>query len=68
MPSHRMLEIRKMSKEDQIKRLSELRIELIRMKTLANTGGSVENPSMIRETRRSIARILTAISEKVSEV
>lgn len=39
-------------------------IELGKMKTTVEAGGTVENPSNIREIRRTIARILTVQKEK----
>ena len=55
-------EIKKMSREDLQKKLDELRRELIRLNT-QRYQGSVEKPGRIREVRRSIARILTAMKE-----
>ncbi len=55
-------EIRKMSREDLEKKLSELRKELIRLNT-QRYQGSVEKPGRIKEIRRSIARILTMMKE-----
>ena len=63
MPIMRMREIRDMSVEERERRLAELRTELVRMRTMVNTGGSVENPSRIREIRKTIARILTVMNE-----
>ena len=60
----RMKEIRDMSPEDKIKRIVELKMELARQRTMVEAGGALENPSRIRELRRTIARILTVINEK----
>lgn len=57
-------EIRAMSREELIDRLRELRGELARTQTTLAAGGSLQNPSKIRELKRSIARILTIIREK----
>ncbi|MCC6002944.1 MAG: 50S ribosomal protein L29 [Thermofilum sp.] len=59
----RIEEIRKMSKEERVKRLQELRAELARLKAQAHRG-SLENPSSIRKIRREIAQILTVINEE----
>ncbi len=64
MPMKRMREIRELSEEQRLKRLSELRTELVRMKTMVKAGGAVENPSRIRELRKTIARIETVRNEK----
>jgi large subunit ribosomal protein L29 len=64
MPMKRMRAIREISDEERLKRLSELRTELVRMKTMVKAGGAVENPSRIRELRKTIARIETVRNEK----
>lgn len=65
MPILRKSEIRKMSINEIDKRISELRSELIRLKTLSVSGGTLENPTRIREIRRTIARLLTIKKEKM---
>ena len=52
-------EIRQLLPEDRNKRINELRTELVRLKTMSTSGGTVENPARIRELRKTIARILT---------
>jgi len=64
MPILRISDIRKMSDEERKRRLSELRAELMRAKTMVKAGGSLDNPSRIRELRRAIARILTVMNEE----
>jgi len=64
MPIARMGEIRDMSGEERERRVSELRTELVRMRTMVNAGGAVDNPSRIREIKKTIARILTVINEE----
>jgi large subunit ribosomal protein L29 len=53
-----------MSSEERMNKLRELRTELVRLKTMIKAGGSVENPSMIRELRKTIAKILTIEKEE----
>jgi large subunit ribosomal protein L29 len=53
-----------MSSEDRRKKLTELRTELMRLKTMIKAGGSVENPARIRELRKTIAQILTIENEQ----
>jgi large subunit ribosomal protein L29 len=63
MPILRLKEINNMSSEDRTKKLSELRAELARLKTMIRAGGAVENPARIRELRKAIAKILTIENE-----
>jgi large subunit ribosomal protein L29 len=65
MPILRIKDIRAMSSEDRRKKLTELRTELMRLKTMIKAGGSVENPARIRELRKTIARILTIEKEQL---
>jgi len=60
----RLQEIINMSSDDRTKKLSELRAELARMKTMIRAGGAVENPTRIRELRKTIAQILTIENEQ----
>ncbi|NIP66546.1 50S ribosomal protein L29 [Candidatus Bathyarchaeota archaeon] len=64
MPIISMRDIRSMSPEDREERLGELRTELMRLRTMVEAGGAPENPSQIREIRRTIARILTVEQEE----
>ncbi|MGB9740351.1 MAG: 50S ribosomal protein L29 [Candidatus Bathyarchaeia archaeon] len=67
MPTMRIKEIREMSSDDRMKKLRELKTELVRLKTMIKAGGTVENPAMIRELRKTIARILTIEKEERSK-
>ncbi|MBS7654386.1 MAG: 50S ribosomal protein L29 [Candidatus Bathyarchaeia archaeon] len=60
----RIKEIRKMPREEREKRLNDLRAELAKLKTMIESGGSVEKPARIKEIRRTIARILTVNNEE----
>ncbi len=60
----RVKEINGLSTEDRENKLTDLRIELARIRTMVNAGGAVENPTRIRELRRTIAQILTIQNEK----
>jgi len=60
----RVKEINALSAEDGAKKLADLRVELARFRTMVNAGGAVENPTKIRELRRTIAQILTIQNEK----
>lgn len=59
-----MKEIREMKPEERLKRLRELRVELSKLRTTVESGGTIENPARIREIRRTIARILTVQKEE----
>jgi large subunit ribosomal protein L29 len=48
-----------MSSEERATKLSDLRAELARLKTMVRAGGAVENPARIRELRKAIAQLLT---------
>jgi large subunit ribosomal protein L29 len=56
-------EIRSMSKEERLKKLSELRAELIKLRA-QQASGTLENPSRIKLIRKTIARILTINREE----
>ena len=60
----RVKEINALSTEDRDNKLLDLRIELARIRTMINAGGAVENPTRVRELRRTIAQILTIENEK----
>jgi len=64
MPILRVKEIRDMPSEERVKKLHELRTELLRLKTMIKAGGTVENPARIRELRKTVARILTIENEQ----
>ncbi len=64
MPILRTKDIREMKPEERRKRLTELKAELMRLQTIVKAGGSVDNPSRIRELKKTIARILTIENEE----
>ena len=59
----RIKEIVSMSSEDRAAKLVDLRAELARIRTMINAGGAVENPTRVRELRKTIAQILTVENE-----
>ncbi len=63
MPILRMKEIKGLSSEERTKKLGELRTELSRLRTMISAGGAIENPSRVRELRRTIAQVLTVENE-----
>ncbi|WP_297419437.1 50S ribosomal protein L29 [Thermococcus sp.] len=60
-------EIREMGLDEMEKKLKELRLELAKEKGVLTMGASVENPMVIRDLRRDIARLLTIKKEKLRE-
>jgi len=58
----RKREIKQMLPEERVKKITELRAELTTIRTSVRSGGTVENPARIRELRRTLARLLTAVS------
>ncbi len=63
MPFLSAKEIRGLSEEQRVERLSELRTELSKLRTMSKAGGALENPSRISEVRKAIARMLTVENE-----
>ena len=63
MPILRLKDIREMPLKERGKKIAELRVELVRLKTMVAAGGTVDNPARIREIRKTIAQILTIENE-----
>jgi large subunit ribosomal protein L29 len=63
VPILRLKDIKGMSTEERAKKISGLRAELARLKTMVRAGGAVENPARIRELRKTIAKLLTIENE-----
>lgn len=59
MPILRIRDVRGMSSEERAKKVSDLRTELARLRTMVRAGGAVENPARIRALRKAIAKLLT---------
>jgi large subunit ribosomal protein L29 len=55
----RKREMKQMLPEERKKKISELRAELTTIRTSVKSGGTVENPSRVKELRRTVARLLT---------
>lgn len=60
----RIDEIREMTPTERTEELRDLRNELLREQASAAVGGVPENPGIIRELRRTIARIKTVEREE----
>jgi large subunit ribosomal protein L29 len=59
-----MREIRELSREDLKKKLRELEIEFIKLRTKVKSGGAIKNPGAIRQIRKDIARIKMVLCER----
>jgi len=60
----RKRQLKEMSHDDLIKRLSELKLELVKDEGQIAIGGSPSNPGRVRELKKTIARILTEIKRR----
>jgi len=56
-------EIRSMSREEKLRTLQDLVVELTKLRTQA-TMGTLDKPHKIKITRKNIARILTILREE----
>ncbi|MCP4762811.1 MAG: 50S ribosomal protein L29 [archaeon] len=52
-------ELRKMGKIERDKKLSDLQEELLLLRSKNSMGGSLDNPSRIKNIRRTVARLKT---------
>ncbi len=60
----KMKEIREMKREDKIKKLRELELELLKLRTLSRSGGALENPGRLKAIKKDIARIKLSLAEE----
>jgi len=60
-------EIRKMTPEERLRKLNELRLELVKLQLQAKMG-TLTNTARIRNVRRDIARVLTVMREEGKRV
>jgi len=61
----RLKDIRGMSSDERKEKVTEFRTELARLRTMVEAGGSIDNPTRIRELRKTIARLLTIEAEEI---
>ena len=57
-------QIRTMSYEDIQKKIDELRKEMIKLNTQVSSGANMKNPSLIKKTKKTIARLLQELQNK----
>lgn len=67
MPFIRLKTIRDMDSGEREAKLRELQVELSKLRALIRAGGSLENPSRVKELRKAVARILTIQREEKAE-
>ena len=58
------LDIKNMNKEEMKKKMAELKMELMKLKSQVSRGTPPENPGRIRSIKRTIARMLTFMNQK----
>lgn len=56
-------EVRKMNKDQRIRKLEEYKQKLFTVKSELASGGSIQNPGQIQEYKKAIARILAIMTE-----
>ena len=59
----RTSEIRKLNKNQRLKKLDEYKKKLFTIQSELSSGGSIENPGQIQEYKKAIARIITIMTE-----
>ena len=57
-------DIETMNPEQRVRALEELRDELLQLRAQQALGGSLSNSGSYKQTRRSIARLLTKINQE----
>ncbi|MCS7140077.1 MAG: 50S ribosomal protein L29 [Candidatus Nezhaarchaeota archaeon] len=64
----RVNEVRKMTNEEKLAKLRELKAELMRLRAQQALGAPLDNPGKIKAIRKAIARILTIINEEKKRI
>ena len=59
----RTSEIRKMNRDQRLKKLEEFKQKLFTVQSELSSGGSIENPGQIQEYKKAISRIKTIMTE-----
>ncbi len=59
----KMREIRYMTAVQRVNQLKRLQKDLAHLRAGISTGGSLEKPSRVKEVKKTIARILTVMTE-----
>ena len=67
MPHVSSKDIDEMNQEQRERTLKELRDEMLQLRAQQALGGSASNPGSYKQTRRSIARLLTKMRQSKEE-
>jgi large subunit ribosomal protein L29 len=67
MAKFKIKNVEELGAEDLDKRLTELRLSLLKQRAQIAKGAQLENPKMVREIRKNIARILHKKKENESK-
>jgi ribosomal protein L29 len=67
MPYVSSKDIDEMNQEQRERTLEELRDEMLQLRAQQALGGSSSNPGAYKQTRRSIARLLTKMNQSKEE-
>jgi len=67
MPTVKAHELKEKSKEELLKQLDELKLELSTLRVAKVTGGAASKLMKIKVVRKAIARVLTVYNTKVKE-
>jgi large subunit ribosomal protein L29 len=67
MPNKKMKEFRGLSENEMNKRLDDSRKELVKMNAQISTGTMPKSPGLVKNTKKSIAMILTLLRERELE-
>ena len=57
-------QLKEMTHDDIIKRLGELKLELVKDRGQIAIGGSPSNPGRVKEIKKTIAKILTELKRR----
>lgn len=61
-------DVRKLSREQRLKRIDDYKKKLFEVKSQLSAGGSIQNPGQIKEYKKAISRILTIMSEEEEKI
>lgn len=53
-----------MSKEDILKKLDDLKMEMVKHNTQISSGATIKSPSLVRNTKKDIARLKQELKNK----
>lgn len=68
MPKIKKKELRTLSNDELNSKLNDLRKELMRFRTDISTGTVIKNPGQVKQTKKTISRIISILKQKPKEV